>query len=253
MSIGTQGIVLYDNVGDGATPSYTGTEIDGQGKENAADWQEYTLFSVETGSTTLTWTLAAAATIDAIAVYHADRGDTSGTVTIDVYTGSWYNVATVTLDDLGNMRLETFTSVSSVTQIRFVFAITDGPLLIRQLMAGEALQMYKGQFQGVRPGTLPGGAIRTNVISSTGAIIGSNVRRTVRTMEISLSLLSEDWVRTQWTAFAEHAERKPFAYLWDPDVQTRDAVWAAASEIVPPEYGSPSPSMTARMPLVVRS
>lgn len=254
MTAGTKAIALYDNAGVDATAVYSGTEVSGFGKENAVDWQEYSLFEVEVGTNTLTWTFGSARSIDCFALWHADVPTGAAcTVTLEVNTGAWVTVGSVTLDTSGNMRIERITEQTGVTAVRFVFAVSFDAVRFRQLMAGSELEMYKGQHQGVAPGTLTHGIVRTNVIATAGAILGASVRRTSKQMEISLSLLSETWVDGDWEAFAQHASTKPFAFLWDPDNRPRDAVWATANNIVAPRFADPNPSMEVSMPLTVRS
>ena len=246
-------VALYENAGIDATAVFSGTEVSGREKENAVDWQEYTVFEVEAGTTTLTWTLDSAQPIDAVAIYHASMGAGIGaTVEVEVNAGGWATIDTVVLDGSGHVRFLQFDTIGGATEIRWTFTVSGGSLLVRQLMAGLQLEMYKGQWSGISPGTLLSGIVKTNMISSSGALIGANVRRTVRQMEITLDMLSESWVRNEWAAFAEHMQGKPCVFSWNPTEWPREAVWAAATEIKAPSNSSIAPSMQVSMPLVVR-
>ena len=188
------GRVLYDNLcaqsGNAITVSFT--EVDGKPADNAFDYFGYTLFEVP------------ASTVDGtVDVTCPDGGDLdSWSCYIDTYSGTGdqkiellyeSTPSTYTLLDTlttagGKLTLDDFGSVSVTAgrKIRFRFNTGTTAMTVRQLFAGEKMDFEQGQFSGVTPPNLRYGVKLSNTISQNGKIIGRNIKRINRQMNIDL-------------------------------------------------------------------
>ena len=252
----TLGRVLYDNLArqSGATITWSGTESTAQPYENAFDWRDFSLFRVTaTETANLDIVLPLGGTLDCWSVF-TSKYEATAAATITLYYESAPAVFTqlgqVTITDEAKLSMIAFTEVTVAAgrKIRFTIAASDEDLLIRQLAAGPRLDFPMGQFQGITPPNLLQGVVQDTVVGVNGSFLGRNIRREVRTTEIDLMYLDPDWVRSEWQAFAQHAKKNAFFYMWAPELYPNEAVFAWG-KINPPVNSGPAALMQVSMPL----
>jgi hypothetical protein len=246
--------VLYDNLLRRGTVTYSGTEVVGFETANAYDWRDFSVWTKPTGVQYLTVDLGAsgAAAVDAFVAWPVKGAEPSSGVYLEYADtlGLWTSFTT--LD--GAALTAAAGSPAIITPVggiphRYwrVGCNTAGSL--RQVAFGQRLTMLRGQWQGVAPTKFIGGNVFSNMIAENGSILGRNVRRTEKKGELSLSHLTDTWVRASWEPFVQHATRFPFFYRWNPSGKPADVAFAAATEIDPPTNDSPPPFLRASLPM----
>jgi len=252
--------VLYDNAfyDDGATVSYTGTEIDGFNHANVYDYKDFSLFQPEASAVTaIDITLTNARDIDCWCFYNTKSGGT-GLYSVNLYyetSPSTFTSLDTTAAVDGSLTFRTFTSVTVAAgmRIRIEFNMGAGPHYMKQLMVGEFMEMERGQYAGVNPPRLTQGIVQSNNISENGAILGTSVKRVDVKSSIDLMYLTETWVRDTWDPFALHASKgRGFFYKWNPTEYGTESVYCVASKINPPKNITPTPLMSVSMPIICR-
>ena len=163
--------------------------------------------------------------------------------------GVFTNLVSIAVPSNG-ISWRTFASTVAATgrKVRFRFLGVVGTVYVRQLTVGEALVFPIGQWSGIASPKFVAGIVQENVIAINGSIIGRNIRRVEKEATIDLQYLEDSWVRASWEPFAEHAKRRSFWYLWDPD-RPADVAFAAATSIDPPKNSNPVPLLAVTMPL----
>lgn len=248
---------LYDSIfyQTGAVPAYSGTVAVGFDPQNAYDWMDFSSFRPAAGTSTLEATFVAGGVIDT-AVFWATASTvglvTSIAVEYETAPATWASLGTFGVPTAGIKWLDlTPVTVGAGRKVRFVFTGVTGTIDIRQLGIGAKLEFPIGQWVGVNPPHLLQGIVTETVISVNGSILGRNVRRTEKSMEINLTLLLPDWVRTYWEPFAQAASKHAFWYRWSPVGYPTEVAFAAAMSIEPPRNAHPQPRMEVTMPLKV--
>jgi hypothetical protein len=228
---------IYNNALRGITPTWTGTTVAGKGHENCVDWRDFSYFQADSG--TLDYTVGADTGLDSFSVYVASFTGT-GAETIEIQ----YESAPSTFTSLqtvnpagGKLTFDEFSSVTVLSgrKIRIIITVGTGSLLIRQLVAGEALTAEYGQYESMTYPDLLGGVKVTNNIAQNGSVLGRSIKRTERMGKIELDYLTPSWVRNTWEPFAAHMARYPFIYLPDPTNHPTVVAFTVAEQIATPQ------------------
>lgn len=246
--------VMYDNFLRRVTPTLSfGTEYAGFESPNAYDWRDFSLWrcrsiltlKVDLGSamavdTLVMWPSTTLPTNNILLQYSDDNSAFTTAVTMvpgDFAANviKWYDVA--------------HSTPHRYWQIATVGLVGANDSYWRQVAFGQKLTMLRGQWQGVAPTKFIGGNVFSNMIAENGSILGRNVRRTEKKGELSLSHLTDTWIRASWEPFAQHATRYPFFYRWNPTGKPDDVAFAAATEIEPATNDSPPPFLRVSMPM----
>ncbi len=252
----TIGRVLYQNlVRDPEVQSinYSGTETPGFEVANAFDWRDYSLFRPEVGSFNIDVILGEDRVLDSAAWYI--KSNPENVITVGVQYESppaFFNTLAGFSSDIDpDIALKTFDEVTLVTGARLRFVV-NSPITaedIRQLIAGPILEFPIGQHQGIAPPNLRGEFVMSNVIGVNGSFLGRDKVRAELQGEINLELVDpQDWVRDEWLALMEHAERFAFFYAWDLDDFLDEIVFAWARSTPRPENTGPNAKMTTILP-----
>ena len=228
--------MLYDNIArdGGVTLTYSGATTAGFEPANTIDWRDFSLFLTEAGTTTLDYTMVQDRALDTASIFIAQ--DVIGEIQFQAeLTTSVFTTVGTFVNPSASVLMAKFDEVTiplgNRLRVRFV-GLSQG-LLVRQVVAGVSLVPPIGQRGGLTPPNLAGGVIRENTISVNGSILGTTIRREDRKTTLMLDNLSEDFVRTEWEAFAKHSEKYPFIYAWNFDQYPLEVSMAAVDGSVP--------------------
>lgn len=250
--------VLYNNILRTTPLVYSGTAgtIDGFEYVHAYDWRDFSLYRLpDSTSGVFTMTLSmlgGSRSFDTLCIWPLNPSVSGSAPTI--HATITVNGSTVFSGVAGQTGRATWTSLGAVTtvtpgdEVVLTVSASGTTFDIRQIALGTALVFPTGQWADLNPPKLTQGLIVENVISVNGSIIGRNVRRTERTGEIKLDYLDQSWVRNQWDAFAVHASKYAFFYLWSPVLYPDEVAFAVADTIVAPT-NSKAGRMKASMPI----
>ena len=252
------GRALADNRANdsGVTITYSGTEIVGFEEINSHDWKDFTLFRVETATTTLDIELAADADINTASPWCKKISGITGDIKLYYESAPAVFTLLATFKDTiqaGVPQWKEFPRVTVLSgrKVRWEFIVSGGTSDIRQLTTGIQLMAPRGQRGGVNPPTLQSGIVVNNVIAVNGSIIDRSVRRLDRNYNIDWDFVSEEFVRTDWETFAIHMTDKACVYAWDYDNHPDEIVFASAESIVAPLNMDIPQFMQVSMPLKV--
>lgn len=115
----------------------------------------------------------------------------------------------------------------------------DAPPEVAHVSLGEATVLAKGLQVGFEPPKQARHNAITNNNTDQGHLAGRSViRKGIRT---SFSLRNADaaWVREAWEPFIDHAETRPFYFIWSPvNWPNEVALLWTRGDIAPPQYTS---------------
>ncbi len=251
----TIGRILYDNryrTPAGGTFTYSGTETAGFEKENAIDWRDFSLFKPQTGlGTFFEITHATPEDIDTFCWYVKEPTSTfTMTLQYESAPAAFTTLATYNSANDPVIGMKTFNKVTVLAGRKIRIGIS--PLAdsyIRQVATGLRLDFPIGQHQGIAPPNLRGSFVQSNVIGVNGSFIGRDKVRADIQGSIELEYLEpQTFVRDEWLAVMEHAERYPFWYAWNLDDYPDEVVWAAARETPRPTNTGPADKMRVTLP-----
>lgn len=241
--------VLYNNVlRDATTTTYSGSETTGFEKENAIDFFDWTLFRTSSGSTDLDFTMGANTDLDSFSIYTKTH-TTSNTIALKYESGvsSFTTLQTYTATS-GKLTMDSFNSVTVSSGRRIRISFTGGSVDVRQLWAGEYMEMERGQWVGATSPVLNQGIKVTNSISVNGSFLGRSIKRNERSGKISLEHLTQAWVRSTWEPFTAHCAKRPFIFQWNPDTYPDEIGFCFAESIQAPQNAGNS-YMSVEMPI----
>lgn len=82
---------------------------------------------------------------------------------------------------------------------------------------GRALEFPLGFYGGFQRPYWNEQTDTTNSISERGLFLGRSIQRVgLRPFKIPLTYMRHDWIDDYWMPFREHAELKPFVFVWEP-------------------------------------
>lgn len=269
----TYGRVLYDNAIAGTDVDETFfnmSETDGFPEDYCRDWKDWTFFRVETvtgsGGTQggVRWDNPDEVVIDTFCWFMIEPGNPATSLNehqlrLYEYDGGFTEIlsARVDLFSDGYIGMHVFdpVTIEAGNEIAVQFVNTNAdfatyPWDVRQLMVGERLDFPIGQHVGIAPAAFQRQFASSNNIAVGGSILGRDVVRANKSGVIELQYLNESFIEDDWVPFAEHAQRRPFFYAWDPTDHSQDVVFAAAVELPNPTNEMPTPKMEVRMPWV---
>lgn len=232
---------------------YSGTVVDGMEPANAYDWRDFSIFRAQVGTVTLTLQVPNGGLVDSLVLWRPAGAPSAPLVTVSVSPdgSAWTPIGSTTAATDGSIKwLDlTPTTIPSAGYLRVTIADASYASDWRQISVGAKMQFPMGQWSGVTPPSLYSGVVLENVIAMGGSIVGRNVRRLEKKAQISLTHLTQAWVRNYWDAFAQHAAKNAFWYRWNPVGYPAEIAFAVAENIEAPANAMPPPYMTASMPL----
>lgn len=247
--------VLYDNLLRRGTVTFSAAEVPGFETANAYDWRDFSIWAKTNAAQYIELDLGAsgASAVDTLVVWPVKDAEPASNVfleyadTLPTWTTIGYMVTPTMMEDAVGSPVMLTAAVTAAHRYWRIGCNTSG--WFRQIAFGQRLTMLRGQWQGVAPTKFIGGNVFSNMIAENGSILGRNVRRTEKKGELSMSHLTDAWVRASWEPFAAHATRYPFFYRWNPSGKPTEVAFAAATEIEPPTNDSPPPFLRASMPM----
>ncbi len=253
----TIGRILFENQfrnPDNTGFSYSGAEVSGFEKENAIDWRDFSLFRIATGIEELDITMDVDTVIDTFGWYVPPL-DANRTITLVLKYESAPAVFTSitdfisSSDDLLGMKSFDPVTVLAGRILRVETQAVLGAQNVRQITVGKRLDFPIGQHRGIRPPTLRGSFVTSNVIAVDGSFLGRDKVRADIQGDIELEFLQpQTFVRDLWVPFMEHAERFAFYYAWDLDGFPDEVVFAWARDTPRPLNSGPQNKMSVSLP-----
>lgn len=232
--------ILYANALIGSTVSATG----GTGAANVLNAATYSRWSF-TGSQTLTITLPANTSIDAVGI--GAHNFAAATVAIDYSTsdgGAWVSFAAS--QSGGDAMLFLTSAAVSAKRLR-VTVSGSGALVLGVVYAGIALQMQRPVYKGHTPATLARETEYEANESEAGQWLGRNIKRSGLSVEFNWRNLSAAWLRAYFRPFMLAARTTPFFVAWNPQDYPRDVAYAWSVADIQPTNSGPMDLMSATL------
>lgn len=260
--------IAYDNLLRSATlVNVVGGETVGFEHDYVCDWRDFTTFrpassAVGTYPSYIEYTCSKATTITTWIAWFEESVASTATVKIEAEAtvgGGYVNSLILTgggKQISGGPVAKDTTSMSGWSigvgaKIKVSFSGFSGSNGVKQVFVGPSFVGQTGQYDGVAPTVFTAGVIVENVISVNGSVLGRNIRRQEKQLNLDLQYLTEAWVRSTWEPFAIHATRYPFFYRWNPVDYPSDLAFAIAEQVQAPKNSQPPGTMAVSMPLKV--
>lgn len=232
--------ILYASVLAGSSVSVSA----GTGAANVLNPATYNRWSF-TGPATLTITLPAAQSIDAVGL--GAHNFSGAVVAVDYSTsdgGAWVSFAA---NQTGREAM-LFLSSSAVSAKRLRVTVTgSGALVLGVVYAGVALQMQRPVYRGVEPPTMARSTEYQSTVSEGGQWLGRNVIRQNLKVAFSWKNLSAAWVRTYLDPFIKSAVGSPFFIAWNPQEFPREVAYAWSTDDMAPANTGPRDLMSVSL------
>ena len=210
-------IILYDNILEDATLTVTSTSAStGYDKDNLIDGRPYTKWAASSSATqNLDAAFGSSKTADAIGIFNHNLGTIGATVKVQITTGVWTTLLTITPSDDTAILLP-FTS-NSDADWRIEISGASDPAEIGILMLGEKLSFGYGPETPFAPKSE--GIKANSLMSKGGYLLGTDVRYNDLSITARYGYVSRTWVSTYFLPFwRDHARLlKYFFYAYDPD------------------------------------
>jgi hypothetical protein len=219
--------------------------------ENCFDWLTTDYFKpAATGTINIDLTLTSGMPADYFAFYAHTLHTTGCSIKLQYHNGSGYVDATDTITPTTSVpMLYTFDEVTA-TLWRVVVTTASTVPALGVVCFGKALTLPRGVYIGYSEPLFGRANKFINSVSEGGSFLGRSVIASAVRSTLSLQYASDSWMRDYWLDFVEHAEGKPFFYLWNPrDYPTECAFCWAEGDIPAPthtHYGYMGTSFTVR-------
>lgn len=212
-------VILWENLpaeSDSAIITAT-TEVGTNYAQNLFDYRYDTGWLMETG--TDEWVdidFGENVTVDAVGMWAPQVAQVQGTVFLEASLDEVSYVVLAELDPVNSEAiLKTFDTISRRFW-RVRFSAVDGGAIINQLYFGKRLDLERG----VRIDFGPLFLSRNNIVSANRTRDGiPMIRRKfadIQASNMTVNPISEEWARTEWICFIQHAEVKPWFFQWNP-------------------------------------
>ena len=226
--------ILWDFVpgavtGDGDSPGLVLTD---------EPWQRW---STDTYPSELIFTADADDTFDMIAIANHNLHSAGASVSIGLsqtVDGAFVDYTTFTPPD--NSAIAFLATVGAegnpapFRRMRFRLTAGSGTAVIGNIRMGVALQMQRPIFGGHTPIGLAQDVETTVSMSERGQPLGRSVLRVGSGTNYSWQHLSDDWVRSDYMPFREHAQTRPFFMVENPMRMPEGVAWCWAESVPAP-------------------
>lgn len=232
--------ILYASALAGAAVTATA----GTGAANVLNAATYSRWSF-TGAQTITMTLPAAQSIDAVGLGAHSFASSSALVQFSTSdAGAWEDFAPAQSGSAAMLFLRT--AAASVKRLRVTVTAT-GAQVLGVIYAGIALQMQRPIYKGHNPATMARVTEYQSNESEGGQWLGRNVIRQGLKVDLSWSRLSANWVRQYFDPFAVSARVAPFFVAWNPQDFPREVAYAWTTADTKPDNTGPRDLMSVSL------
>lgn len=244
VSVASSAIIGYKNLlttsGGTITSSSSETDYDA---ENIADWRPFTWWKpTTTGNSWVRVSFASSKVVNYFAVASHDLATSGSTIKLQYSTNGGSSWLDATSANPGTNDRAIVTTFDDITAADWRIYVSNPTTIaaIGVVSFGEKLELPYQQEVGFAPPTLSRDAeYRTNQ-SASGLFLGRSIERTGYPGMISISAIDQDWIRSDWEPFIDHAELKPFFFSWNESDFANEAVFAwTDGKISPSKYSSP--------------
>ncbi len=232
----------YENLfeDDAATVSVS-SEDDGFEKENAYDWNPTTFWKPTAGGDQwMAASFSSAQPVNYIAFFAHNIGTNGGTVQLQYSTdgGSTWLDALTPITPLSTECFYRRFTQRMAADWRVVVTSVD-PCALGLLSIGVDFALEHGDWKGFSPPVYNRDTQVTNVTSEGGVLLGRSIIAQGSKMAVNPEFMSEAFAEATWLPFMEHAELKPFFFLWNPDDKPAEASFCwTDKKITGPAYTS---------------
>lgn len=232
-------IIGYDNVFERGVVSVTHENPDFP-KENALDWLTYSCYKTNTSIATVQYSVHTGygETCNYVAIAGHNLGTKNASVVFQFNSGSgWVNAHTTVVPSDDDVIFITFPAVTA-EDFRLSIGSVDADTCIGILSAGSRLTIPRGVKVGWAPPLI--NAYETKgVFAETNVSLGRSLKNRFQEVDLYFTGFTEDFVRTSYIPFLEHAKRRPFFFMWDSVEFTDEVALMHTSEIITsPNYVS---------------
>ena len=207
-------IVLYDTVL--RRGSVSSSASDGAWR-SAVDWRTSTYWLLP--DTAVHWiesALAAAVSVDSIAIYRHNGGSKQLQVWAEFFDGSaWVEVSGSRIEYMNDNQciLHRFAPITA-QQLRLCMQAVDDGCFVGVAMLGQSLTLPYGMPAGFVPPRYARQSERVVNESDGGHYIGSGLIRQGARVELRQPVVTAAWLRSQGESLLRHIERLPMFWLW---------------------------------------
>jgi len=213
------------------------TEAEGYAAENMGDWRPFTWWQpTATGDSWARVSFASARSVDYFAVAAHNLSSSGSTIKLQYSTdgGSNWSDATAAAGGAQDRVISATFDAIAAADWR---VLVNNPSTIASVgiaAFGTKLDLTKAPKAGYSPAALSRRAEYTTNESSTGLFLGRSIERTGFPGSFEVDYLQPSWVRSKWEPFVDHAELRPFFYVWDSSLYSSEAVLAWTNGSIPP-------------------
>jgi hypothetical protein len=184
------------------------------------------------GTQTVTATFAGARSIDYVGLASYDLAGATVAVQYSPDLVSGFTTLVTVLPGADGALMRLFNAVSA-RRVRLSITRTAAVSLGVWFM-GSRLDLERPFYGGFKPPTLNRQTAYDNEISTAGQMLGRNINSQGIAAAVSLNNLSSDWYRTYFDPFVQHARRKPFFMLWNPQLYPDECIYGATKDDIAP-------------------
>jgi len=213
------------------------SEDTGYAKENAFDWNTYDYWKpTAAGISYLTVDLGSAQEADYWGIAAHDLFDNSGTVQLqyssDNFASDINDVGALTTPSDNSAIFVVFTAVSA-RYWRLKITTTGSASKIGVASIGTSLTMTQTVRTGATLAHEARDDVYVNQVSEGGQFLGRTLIRKGVKFSVTFTVQEISFVRSDWSAFLDHAEEKPFWYSWNTDYADSVFVWTDGMPTAP--------------------
>jgi len=147
---------------------------------------------------------------------HNGNDFTTCSVDLEIFTGTWNNVASFDIFNITTPALVEFTE-TPLTQCRLVFTFTggSGSLFIANITVGTATTLPCGMQTGYTSPQYGNNDTVNYNRTLGGQLAGLNSKKQGTEQTIPIKFMSEKWARANAPDIIEHVSLYPFYFRWD--------------------------------------
>jgi hypothetical protein len=228
-------IILYDNLltYDGATVTAS-SEVAGFPFENAFDWNPSTYWLASAGTSYLNLTLTISKYADSFCLYSQTLWSNGGTIQLQYSLdgGSTWLDAFSPVAPSDNVPI--FLTFDPISADKWRVKVVSSPAsYIGVVCFGSRMVFERGFFVGFAPPQDARMDEITNNVSMNGTFVGRSLLAKGIKDSLSTDMLSQQWVRSVWRPFVDHARLMPFFLQWNKDQWPYEVAFCWADGNIP--------------------
>lgn len=230
--------LLFDDIfGLSDTTLVASSEATGFPKENAADYLTFDFWKATALPATLEAQAAEGQEIDYLMVVAHSAGDVGAAFQPQYHNGSiWVDLAAETSPGSNRVMLFLFDAVTA-SRVRLVVTGAGDPPSVGAVMAGKSLPVQRGLDLTNTPLPFARKTVFSTNGSEGGQLLGRSVRREGVEIPISISFLTESWVREEFDRFVAHVRAGgTFGWAESPVSYPDDVAYCTSEDDIRPGH-----------------